>query len=185
MIKLRRCSKRLLRHSIYVAEIRRSRLGQLIRAAIFWRGIWNRRSSCCTSSRASQRRTHGRRVSTDEECLGVSWFQHRFDARREIAAWRMECNGVRPHSSLEYLTPHEHAAQRATANYGKDACQTTASFENAKKRGCNFPTAPSAADGTKALYYLVNGNRGQVNLATQANPPQSVRPTARKTSPHQ
>jgi putative transposase len=48
-----------------------------------------------------------------EECLNLSWFQNLFDARRKIAAWRKEYNQERPHSSLEYKTPKEFAAQAA------------------------------------------------------------------------
>jgi putative transposase len=81
-----------------------------------------------------------------EECLMVSWFQNLFDARRKIAAWRTEYNGARPHSSLGYLTPNEYAAQNEKASYGKDACPTMASFENAKKRVSNFATAPAAGN---------------------------------------
>lgn len=44
-----------------------------------------------------------------EECLAVSWFQNLFDARRKIAAWRIEYNEERPHSSLGYRTPKEFA----------------------------------------------------------------------------
>jgi putative transposase len=53
---------------------------------------------------------HGR---LREECLTVSWFQNLFDARRKIAAWRIEYNEERPHSSLAYKTPKEFAAQAA------------------------------------------------------------------------
>jgi len=84
---------------------------------------------------------HGR---LREECLNVSWFQNLFDARRKIAAWRREYNEERPHSSLGYLTPHEFAAREAIS-YGKDACQQTASLENAEERVSHFPTAPGAA----------------------------------------
>jgi len=48
-----------------------------------------------------------------DECLTVSWFQNLFDARRKIAAWRIEYNEERPHSSLGYKTPSEFAAQAA------------------------------------------------------------------------
>ena len=48
-----------------------------------------------------------------EECLRVSWFQNLFDARRKIAAWQIEYNEERPHSSLGYKTPQEFAAQAA------------------------------------------------------------------------
>jgi putative transposase len=54
---------------------------------------------------------HGR---LREECLSVSWFQNLFDARRKIAAWKIEYNEERPHSSLGYRTPKEFAAQAAT-----------------------------------------------------------------------
>ena len=51
---------------------------------------------------------HGR---LRDECLTASWFQNLFDARRKIAAWRIEYNEERPHSSLAYQTPKEFAAQ--------------------------------------------------------------------------
>jgi putative transposase len=73
---------------------------------------------------------HGR---LREECLNVNWFQNLFDAKRKIAAWRIEYNEKRPHSSLGYLTPNEFAA-RETTSYGKDACQKAASLENAEER---------------------------------------------------
>ena len=47
---------------------------------------------------------HGR---LREECLRVSWFQNLFDARHKIAAWQIEYNEERPHSSLGYKTPKE------------------------------------------------------------------------------
>jgi putative transposase len=53
-----------------------------------------------------------------EGCLRVSWFQNLFEARRIIANWRRDCNERRPHSSLNYMTPAEFAAQ---ARGGKDA----------------------------------------------------------------
>jgi putative transposase len=53
---------------------------------------------------------HGR---LREECLSVSWFQNLFDARRKIAAWKIEYNEDRPRSSLGYKTPKEFAAQAA------------------------------------------------------------------------
>ena len=52
-----------------------------------------------------------------EECLNLSWFQNLFDARRKIAAWRMEYNEERPHSSLGYKTPKEFAAAQAAGFY--------------------------------------------------------------------
>ena len=57
---------------------------------------------------------HGR---LRDECLTVSWFQNLFDARRKIAAWRIEYNEERPHSSLGYKTPKEFAAAQAAGFY--------------------------------------------------------------------
>jgi putative transposase len=42
-----------------------------------------------------------------DECLNVNWFINLYDARRKIAAWRIEYNQLRPHSSLAYRTPEE------------------------------------------------------------------------------
>ena len=52
-----------------------------------------------------------------DECLTVSWFQNLFDARRKIAAWKIEYNEERPHSSLGYRTPKEFAAAQAANFY--------------------------------------------------------------------
>src|SRR5580698_6368967 len=57
---------------------------------------------------------HGR---LREECLTVSWFQNLFDARRKIAAWKIEYNEERPHSSSGYQTPKEFAAAHAAGFY--------------------------------------------------------------------
>jgi putative transposase len=54
---------------------------------------------------------HGR---LRDECLNVSWFWNLFDARRKIAAWRVEYNCERPHSALGYLTPKEFAVWTAS-----------------------------------------------------------------------
>jgi putative transposase len=51
-----------------------------------------------------------------DECLNVSWFENLFDARRKIAAWRVEYNEERPHSSLGYRTPAEFARQLAACS---------------------------------------------------------------------
>src|SRR5271166_832244 len=65
---------------------------------------------------------HGR---LRDECLTVSWFQNLFDARRKIAAWRIEYNEERPHSSLGYKTPKEFAAAQAADFYIADEGQGT------------------------------------------------------------
>jgi putative transposase len=42
-----------------------------------------------------------------DECLGMEWFRSRPEAVAVIEAWRKHYNEVRPHSSLNYLTPKE------------------------------------------------------------------------------
>lgn len=50
------------------------------------------------------------------ECLNTHWFSTLDDARREIEAWRIDYNEVRPHSSLDEMPPAEFAAtHRETA----------------------------------------------------------------------
>lgn len=45
------------------------------------------------------------------ECLSTEWFRSLAEARVVIEAWRREYNEVRPHSSLDYLTPNEYTAR--------------------------------------------------------------------------
>ena len=47
------------------------------------------------------------------ECLNRSWFRTMDEARVEIDSWREHCNHVRPHSSLNYLSPVEYARRAA------------------------------------------------------------------------
>lgn len=42
-----------------------------------------------------------------DECLNAEWFHTRREARILIEAWRQHYNAVRPHRSLDYLTPIE------------------------------------------------------------------------------
>ncbi len=44
-----------------------------------------------------------------DECLGMQWFKNRIDAKVAIEDWRRMDNEVRPHSSLQNLTPSEYA----------------------------------------------------------------------------
>jgi len=50
-----------------------------------------------------------------EECLNEHWFLTLREARREIEAWRIDYNDVRPHSSLGNLTPAEFAGKERGA----------------------------------------------------------------------
>ncbi len=44
-----------------------------------------------------------------DECLGMQWFKNRIEAKVVIEDWRRMYNRVRPHSSLNNLTPAEYA----------------------------------------------------------------------------
>lgn len=46
-------------------------------------------------------------------CLNQSWFRTLDEARQEIEIWRYHYNYVRPHSSLNYLTPSQFIKQAA------------------------------------------------------------------------
>jgi putative transposase len=42
-----------------------------------------------------------------DECLSLNWFRSRAEAKVRIETWRREYNTIRPHQSLNDLTPHE------------------------------------------------------------------------------
>jgi putative transposase len=46
-----------------------------------------------------------------DECLSVEWFRTRAEAKIIIESWRQHYNAVRPHMSLNYLTPLEFKSQ--------------------------------------------------------------------------
>lgn len=46
-----------------------------------------------------------------DECLSIEWFRSRREAVVVIETWRQHYNQVRPHSSLQYLTPVEFKQQ--------------------------------------------------------------------------
>jgi putative transposase len=49
-----------------------------------------------------------------DECLSMEWFRNRIDAKMVVDSWRRHYNEVRPHSSLENLTPHEFKQRLST-----------------------------------------------------------------------
>ena len=51
-----------------------------------------------------------------DEFLSLQWFRNRVDAKVGIEQWRQHYNEVRPHSSLNYLTPAECKAQLSTGS---------------------------------------------------------------------
>lgn len=46
-----------------------------------------------------------------QACLNEHWFTSMEDARHKIEAWRRHYNESRPHSALDWRTPHEFALQ--------------------------------------------------------------------------
>ena len=46
-----------------------------------------------------------------DECLNENWFRGIGEARRMIEEWRMSYNTLRPHGSLDGMTPAEYAAK--------------------------------------------------------------------------
>ena len=48
-----------------------------------------------------------------DECLSLEWFRSRAEAKVLIEKWRQHYNEIRPHSSLDYLTPNEFVARAA------------------------------------------------------------------------
>jgi putative transposase len=50
-----------------------------------------------------------------DECLNQEWFRSRQEARVLIENWRRHYNEVRPHSSLQYMTPVEFHRKHATS----------------------------------------------------------------------
>jgi putative transposase len=49
-----------------------------------------------------------------DECLSMEWFRTRHEAIPIIETWRRHYNEVRPHSSLDYLTPTEFKREMVT-----------------------------------------------------------------------
>jgi transposase InsO family protein len=58
-----------------------------------------------------------------DECLNENWLRDLADAREKIAQWKQDYNEKRPHSSLQYRTPREFAAQAASF-HGKEVGRT-------------------------------------------------------------
>lgn len=49
-----------------------------------------------------------------DECLNMEWFRSRAEAAILIEAWRRHYNDVRPHSSINYMTPNEFTKSNLT-----------------------------------------------------------------------
>ena len=56
-----------------------------------------------------------------DECLSMEWFRCRAEARAVIEEWRRHYNSVRPHSSLNNMTPGDFCRQNGkNLNYPDD-----------------------------------------------------------------
>jgi len=76
-----------------------------------------------------------------DECLRANWFRNLFDARLKISNWRKEYNEVRPHSSLDYRTPHEFAATQESELWKRRRLRLLG------KHLQRFPLCHSSGDG--------------------------------------
>jgi len=52
-----------------------------------------------------------------DEFLNEHWFDSLAEAQDLLEAWRQDYNTVRPHGSLQWMTPIEYAAKRAAKNF--------------------------------------------------------------------
>jgi putative transposase len=80
---------------------------------------------------------HGR---LRDECFNVNWFWNLWDARRKIAAWKIDYNQHRPHSSLKYRTPEEFARDWSNAAAPSE-CTNTAPPKLSQGQALRAPAA--------------------------------------------
>ena len=92
---------------------------------------------------------HGR---LRDECLTVSWFQNLFDAKRKIAAWKIEYNEERPHSSVGYKTPKEFAeAQTASFSIAEREARDSNAVPCPSRSPIPAQTGDGAAESCRIL----------------------------------
>lgn len=63
-----------------------------------------------------------------QECLNAHWFLSLDDAKLKIEAWRREYNEIRPHSSLDWMTPAEYAQKYWETTQSNHAVQAEISI---------------------------------------------------------
>jgi len=87
-----------------------------------------------------------------DECLNEHVFGSLSEARRIIEAWRIDYNEVRPHSSLEYLTPEEFAAAWTATNESSAVAPFASACHRARGRqgrpGSGEPASPATCRPT-------------------------------------
>ena len=62
-----------------------------------------------------------------DECLDMEYFRSRAEAKAVIEQWRRDYNSIRPHSSIEYLTPDEFVAKLARGEMPREPRARSAS----------------------------------------------------------
>ena len=94
-----------------------------------------------------------------DECLSLEWFRSRAEANEK---WRQHYNEIRPHSSLDYLTPNEFVARAARPAprhaTGRDACGVWGLRAPAR---CSIvpPGTSAASQGSRLKLTVVRRNR--------------------------
>ena len=80
-----------------------------------------------------------------DEFLRLQWFRNRMDAKVSIEQWRQHYNEVRPHSSLDYLTPAEFKAQLG-AGSGRCCMNTRCGWGGVARTSRDPPQEPHYGD---------------------------------------
>jgi putative transposase len=104
-----------------------------------------------------------------DECLNANWFVNMVDAKEKIERWRVEYNGERPHSSLDYRTPAEFAktcselTSRMVAIAPAPPVELSGSHDGARRQGFATPRktgAPLPAARRRASEGVATGGSG-------------------------
>jgi putative transposase len=104
-----------------------------------------------------------------DECLNANWFVNIVDAKKKIECWRIEYNGERPHSSLDYRTPAEFAktcselTSRMVAIPPEPPVEPSGSHGGARRQGFAPPRkigAPLPAARRRAGQSIATGGSG-------------------------
>jgi putative transposase len=123
-----------------------------------------------------------------DECLSLEWFRSRREAQVVIEAWRQHYNAVRPHSSLDYLTPNEFKQQYHSIPNPDGVDRPEALFyrldQDLAHQLAGQPLALPSGPGHHLAVAAVLGERGSHRLARVALDLQAVRAPAQVTSLH-
>ena len=107
-----------------------------------------------------------------DECLNENWFSDLGDAREKIAQWKRDYNEKRPHSSLQYRTPVEFAAQSAASFYPAGVGQGVSNADPLPTPQSPLPRLARGANrNRRKSHYPWTKDGGQVSLITTIDPP--------------